>query len=318
MASSSSSSSLRSSEKQRDAAADEHLTADHVLDGAQNFLRRLSAAREASSPAPAPPEVKNTFDVGGKGSPGSGNSKAKKVASFRDDDLEDVYARISDKFREQPRFFSSSSKTDVSGPTDDGSMTARSWDDVVDENELMDHVWSRLVLAVDGQIQVSARDAQWIISVFQHTLESEEFLKVEGNTEAIDRRRIVQSMKQQVTIFFAVNPPLSVSVQYIHIHTTLYLQLLSPDIGEDNDDVLNYLTAHYLPLDTQAQAEADGNLEDELDSSAHSSSSSQPGKRYSLYNNWRGFASSVTTLFVGDEHRLQAAFEEYDKDHSGR
>ena len=86
-------------------------------------------------------------------------------------------------------------------------------------------VWTRLLLAADGQLQLNVRDAEVIMAAFQKTLEDGETLKFEraNETEYLSRRRheIVQSMKTQLTTKLG---------------------------DDDNDDVLQYLTSHYLPM----------------------------------------------------------------------
>jgi hypothetical protein len=87
-------------------------------------------------------------------------------------------------------------------------------------------VWTRLLLAADGKLHLNVRDAEIIMAAFQKTLEDGEALKLErtNETEYLSRRRqeIVQSMKTQLTT------------------------KLGDD--DDNDDVLQYLTSHYLPM----------------------------------------------------------------------
>ena len=87
-------------------------------------------------------------------------------------------------------------------------------------------VWARLLLAADGKLHLNVRDAEIIMAAFQKTLEDGEALKFErtNETEYLSRRRqeIVQSMKTQLTT------------------------KLGDD--DDNDDVLQYLTSHYLPM----------------------------------------------------------------------
>ena len=82
--------------------------------------------------------------------------------------------------------------------------------DSVDEqdgnNEYIDEsasIWSRLCLAIDGEVQLTAYDAQVILTAFEKTLESEELLKAGRSTESGDyhllrREEIVKSMKIQL------------------------------------------------------------------------------------------------------------------------
>ena len=178
--------------------------------------------------------------------------------------------------------------------------TLDSVDELMDKNhEIEDEsasIWSRLCLAIDGEVQLTAYDAQVILTAFEKTLESEELMKAGRTTEAGDyhllrREEIVKSMK---------------------------LQLMAPigeeEVDEENDDVqgvLNYLTSNFLPVDT-AQLPPQDDIE-----SRTSSFNSMTARRGSISlganginHNWREISNVFAKLVGGDGEKLLAALEE--------
>ena len=155
-------------------------------------------------------------------------------------------------------------------------------------------IWSRLCLAIDGEVQLTANDAAVILTAFEKTLESEELLKAGRSTESVDyhllrREEIVQSMKMQ-----------------------LMTPIGEETVGEEeNDDVLNYLTSNFLPVVT-AQLPP----QDDMDSRTSSFNSMTPRRgsitlgANGINHNWREISTVFAKLVGGDGEKLLAALEE--------
>ena len=155
-----------------------------------------------------------------------------------------------------------------------------------EEEEISDTMWSRLHQAANGQILLNSKDAEVIMAAFQKTLENgereKEFLKAGTGNEVdyLSRRRneIVISMKQQ---------------------------LMTPRSGDnDHDDVLKYLTSHYLPMAVLTEE-----LEEREESDSRGNSPNQDmdkvEKRDSL-SSGGGEVSCVCTQVNGREYKIYA------------
>ena len=153
-----------------------------------------------------------------------------------------------------------------------------------EDAEIKETMWSRLHQAAEGQIKLNSKDAEVIMAAFQKTLENgereREFLKAGTGNEVdyLSRRRneIVISMKQQ---------------------------LMTPRSSDkDHDDVLKYLTSHYLPMEvlTEELEEREG-----LDSRGNSplQELEKNDKRDSL-SSGGGEVSCICTQVHGGEYKI--------------
>ena len=155
------------------------------------------------------------------------------------------------------------------------------------------------MMAADGYIQLKSSDAEIILLAIQKTLEeaSSGPAVVESHDNYLQHRRadIVRTMRDQ---------------------------LITQNMGNENDDVLNYLTSHYLPVDTTNGKDSTTTLEDD-----YMSSSKQEIRRSMILHNCgysskqinlREISDGFTKLFGRERGgALPAAFEEFDADGSG-
>ena len=161
-------------------------------------------------------------------------------------------------------------------------------EDEDEEEKNSETMWSRLHQAAEGQIKLNNKDAEVIMAAFQKTLENgereREFLKAGAGNEVdyLSRRRneIVISMKQQ---------------------------LMTARSGDnDNDDVLKYLTSHYLPMAvlTDELDEKDGS-----DSRGNSPYQDMEKRDRDSLSSGGGEVSCTCTQVHGREYKIDATGE---------